>query len=98
MRSSTARRTARRPGARCRSAATGRRTAPTTSGAVPLRDERGRISALAAGRHALEARQRLLSLAILPGLVVTGAVLDMDMFYTAVLGALLAARAAFAHD
>ena len=50
------------------------------------------------GRHALADRQRLLSLAIFPGLVAIGAVLDMDIFYAAVLGALLAARAAFAGD
>ena len=47
---------------------------------------------------ALQDRQRLLSLAIFPVLIAIGAVLDMDIFYAAVLGALLAARAAFAHD
>ena len=50
------------------------------------------------GPHALEESRRLLSLAIFPTLIAIGAVLDMDIFYAAVLGALLAARAALAAD
>ena len=50
------------------------------------------------GPHALEESRRLLSLAILPTLIAIGAVLDMDIFFAAVLGALLAARAALAAD
>jgi len=50
------------------------------------------------GPHALEESRRLLSLAIFPTLIAIGAVLDMDIFYAAMLGALLAARAALAAD
>ena len=50
------------------------------------------------GPHALEESRRLLSLAIFPTLIAIGAVLDMDIFYAAVLGVLLAARAALAAD
>jgi branched-chain amino acid transport system permease protein len=57
------------------------------------------MSTLAAtGRRALEDRQRLLALAAFPAVIVIGAVLDMDIFYAAVLGALLAARALFTGD
>jgi branched-chain amino acid transport system permease protein len=53
------------------------------------------MSALAAGRRALQERERLLALAVLPAMIAIGAVLDMDIFYATVLGALLAARALF---
>jgi len=56
------------------------------------------MTAPAAGRRALADRRRLLALAIFPGLTAIGAVFDMDVFYAAVLGALLAARAVFTDD